>query len=63
MCIWDVARKTDIYSRNTFNFVCNAERRAAGSAGVWRSHTGEAQSSDLEYVKYLLEFVLPTKHC
>jgi hypothetical protein len=55
MCICDVARKIDIYCRNIFNCVCNADRRVAGSAVIRRPHKGEAQSSDLEYVEYLLE--------
>ena len=50
-----MARKTDICPRNIFNFVCNAEHRAAGSAVIRRPHKGEAQPSDLEYVEYLLE--------
>jgi hypothetical protein len=33
------------------NFVCNAERRAAGSAVIQRQPNGEAQSSDSEYVQ------------
>ena len=32
---------------------------SAGSAVIRHSHKGEAQSSDLEYIEYLSEFVFP----
>lgn len=41
-----MVRKIDIYCRNIFKFVCNAERRAVGSAVIGRQPNGEEQSSD-----------------